>query len=220
MQKKGGSDMNKRILSLAIAGMFIFPVLVWAQQSVKGQGATGGFRKEQKEKVIQHRQEQKQENKAFRETLKDKTPEEKKAAVIEHHETQYKENKAFREQLHTENMTFLKDKLAGNKKLTDSQKSELTNFFETQYQENVSYRDKQHSENVAFFQQIANDSSLTQEQKKAAIKDHFATQKTENKQHVEEQKTERKDEKQKIHSEVKTQATANQGTTAAGTENK
>ena len=192
--------MKNTIITLALVLLLAVPVLVKAEE---GQGKA--FRRGQRQKVQQHRQEQRKENKEFRAGLKDVKPEERKSAMATHRETKYKENAAFREQIHNENMTFLRNKLANNKKLTDAQKTELVNFFESQYQENSSYRQQRHNENVAFFEKIANDPNLTQEQKKEAIKAHRQEEKAEYAKIKEEQRAKRRAEREKIRSEVKAQ---------------
>lgn len=72
-----------------------------------------------------------------------------------------------------DNISFLKERLANNKKLSNSQKDELVNFFENQYQEKVAVLDSKRSIESAYFEMIANDPELTQKQKKDAIKNHF-----------------------------------------------
>ncbi len=192
--------MNNAIFSLVLALLLASPTIVLAEE---GQGKA--FRQEQKAKVQGHRKEQQEKNKEFRAGLKDMKPEDRKKTMGEHRETRYQENKAFHQKTHERNMSFLKEKLANNKKLNDAQKTELINFFESQYQENVSYREAKHNENIAFFEKIANDSSLTQEQKKAAIQGHRQAQKEENMKHREEEHAKKKAEREKIHSEVKAQ---------------
>jgi len=182
----------KKLISLIAISFIIHASPVFAEHG-EHHGDHHEFRQGQKEKKKAFWSEQKAENKEFRQGLKDLPPEQRTAAVAQHRETQFGENKAFREKIHSENTAFLKDKLANNKKLTETEKTDLINFLENQHQENVSFRDQRHSANMAFFEKIANDSSLTQEQKKQAIKDHMAQQKSENKAHREEQKSNRKE---------------------------
>ena len=167
-----------------------------------GDNDTGGAIKTQRAQQKAERQaqieQQKLENKEFRQSAKDLQGTEKTDAVVQHRESQYQENKVFSQQQHDENMAFLKDRLATNKKLTDSQKSELSAFFESQYQENVSFRDKQHGENIANFMSVANDSTLTIDQKKTKLKEYIAKQKSETGEHIQQQKSERKAEREKL----------------------
>jgi len=155
-------------------------------------------RTQQKKECQNQIQQQKQENKDFRQSTKDLKGTEKTDAIVQHRETQYQENKAFIQQQHNENMAFLTEKLAKNTKLTDAQKTELSTFFESQYQENVSFRDKQHGENIGYFESVANDSTLTFAQKKAKLKEYFTQQKSETKDHIQQQKSERKAERENI----------------------
>ena len=154
-------------------------------------------RAQQKAERKAHFHKQKQENKEFRQSTRELKGKEKADAIVQNRETQYRENKAFIQQQHDENMAFLNESLAKNTKLTDTQKTDLTTFFESQYQENVSFRDKQHSENIGYFKSVANDSTLTMEQKKAKIKKYFAAQKANIKGYMQQQKSERKAKRNK-----------------------
>ena len=196
--------MSSKFTLLVIVGS-LYGVVAGAQQTPAVKAGTGQVRQQrqqQRQERIGHIQEQRQEDAAFQQSLAGMTAEQRKAAVAEHRKTQGLENKAFSQQQHAENMTFLKDRLANNTKLTDAQKDELINYFEQQYQQGVDFRSTQHQENVTFFQSIANNSSLTQAQKKQAILDHFKTQKGENKDFVQDQKSENQAERAKIKAEV------------------
>jgi len=193
--------MSIRFVLLVIAGS-LYGVMAGAQEAPAAKAGTAPVRQQQKQERVGHIQDQKQENSAFRQSLEGMTPEQRKAAVAEHRKTQGQENKAFNQQQHAENMAFLKNRLANNTKLTDTQKDELINYFEQQYQQGVDLRTTQHQENVTFFQSIAGNSSLTQAQKKQAILDHFKEQKGENKDFVQDQKSENQAERTKIKSEV------------------
>ncbi len=183
----------KKIIASLIAVGFMF-----ATTSAFAYGEHQTFRYEQKEKRKTFWAGQKAENREFRGGLKNLPPEQRASAIAQHRKGQFSENKAFREKLHNENMTYLKDKLANNKKLNDAQKTDLINFMDKQYQENTSFRDQRHSDNMAFFQQVANDATLSQEQKKQAIRERIEKQKSENKSHWQEQKAERKDFKNSL----------------------
>jgi len=193
--------MSGKFVLLVIVG-FLYGLTAGAEQASGTKGRVRQHRQQQKQERVGHIKEQKQENAAFRQTLKGSTPKERKAAVIDHRKTQGQENKAFNQKQHDENMTFLKKRLANNKKLTNVQKDELVNFFEQQYQQGVDLRSTQQQENVTVFQSIANNPSLNHAQKKQAIRDHFKEQKGENKAFVQEQKSENQAERAKIKSEV------------------
>jgi hypothetical protein len=98
--------MNRKWMIVMAVMMLCLPVSAWAG---KGQGR--GWGGEFQEKVKAHRQEQKAENQAFRETLKDKTPEERQALIKQHAEKQYNENVRFHDQLHSEKKQVLQEKL-------------------------------------------------------------------------------------------------------------
>lgn len=166
----------------------------------KGMGPErSAFRHEQHRKVVDHRLQQKAENRTFRDSLKGMTDEEREAALRDHKAAQKAENSEFRAKLHEENMAFMKERLAANRKLTDAQKEELISFFEKQHQENVAFREKQYADRVAFFEKIADDATLTQKQKKQAIKDFMKGQRTEAKAYRSEQKQERRAEIGTLH---------------------
>src|SRR3989338_3313498 len=106
----------------------------------------GGYRKEVKDRVEAHRQQQKQENKAFRQSLHQSEMDEnqKAAAYKAHRQEQYSENAAFREQLYKERVAHVQ----GNDKLTDEQKQAVLQHVETQYRENVDFGAQQHQGNL------------------------------------------------------------------------
>ena len=133
-----------------------------------------------------------EENRSFRQSLKDKSPEEKKAAMLQHRQDIAAKREAFHTQNHTESMEALKAKLARNTRLTDAQKNELLDYYEKQYQGNSDFYAKQAAGNHAFFEKIANDSTLTQAQRKEAIRQHFAERRQENKDYRQSQKEARK----------------------------
>ena len=135
--------MSGKFVLLVIVGS-LYGVMAGAQQTPATKAGTGQVRQQQKQERVGHVKEQKQENTAFRQTLKGMTPKERKAAVIEHRKTQGQENKVFNQQQHAENTAFLKKRLESNKKLTDTQKDELINFFEQQYQQGADFRSTQH----------------------------------------------------------------------------
>lgn len=188
--------MNQKMLLVITVSLLAFPGLALAEE-----GKRSAFRQEKQEKIKAHREEQRAQNKEFRQTLKNMSPEERANAVKAHHAEQYVKNTAFRQKAYEENMARLKDKLANNPKLTDAQKSELINTFEKRHQENMSYRERCHNENTAFFERIANDVSLTPEQKKQAIQDYREKQKELSKQHWQQQRESGKVERERIKSE-------------------
>lgn len=188
--------MRAKLLFLAMAG-WLYGALALAGPPGPGHSHAGEIRRlqHQERERRDHIKQQKEENAAFRQSLKDMTPAERQAAITEHRQTQSEEN-----------LVFLKERLAANSTLTDAQKEELISFFEEQFQESVDFHSTQHQENVAFFESIANDTSLTFAQKKEAIREHFLAQRAENKAFREEQKSENQAERAAITSAVESAA--------------
>lgn len=167
-------------LTFFILGTFLFfvtPFVLAAQEQAKT------LPQEQQVQENEYQQQQGIENKEFRETSEAETPQEKASAIKEHRETQQGENKAFNEKMRQENSDFLKQRLAKNNKLTDTEKNELIGYFENQYQGNVSFREQKRNDNVVFFEHIVNNPRLTLKQKKAAIKAHFDVERAKTKEH-------------------------------------
>ena len=196
---------RSKTLTKIIAGSLVIACLTIPQIAWAKQDEVKSFHLGQKQERKEHKLQKKQENQQFRSTLKGLTPQEKTNAVLEHRETQYGENKAFHQKLHDENMAFLNQKLANNKRLTDEQKTELVNFTNNQFQESSSFRDQQHAENIAYLQQVANDPNMTQAQRKEALKQYFQKQKAENENFRTQQKTENKEFKQQLKPHPQTQ---------------
>ena len=153
--------MNTRIITVIVATALAIPLTVMAKEP--------GARNEQNKA---HRQDQKQENQAFRETLKGLTPEQRQAAMMQHRNSQFAENVARHEQMHQEHMTKLRAKLAANSELTDVQKQEIITKAEQSYQEKVAKVQERHQTNMNFAQQVANDPNLTPEQKREKMQEH------------------------------------------------
>ena len=76
----------KKVIVLMAMFWFAVSATVLAEE-----GKGNGFRQGQREKVKTHRQQQKSENQAFRQTLKDMKPEERQSAMKARREEQYKE---------------------------------------------------------------------------------------------------------------------------------
>lgn len=187
--------MNIRIISVILATTLAIPLTVMAKEP--------GARREQNKA---HRQEQRQENQAFRKTLKNLTPEQRQTAIIEHRNSQFAENVARHEQIHQEHMTKLRAKLAANSELTDAQKQEILNKAHQSYQEKVAKFQEQHQANMNFAQQVANDPSLTPEQKREKMQKHRQA----NKENMKEQRTENKQKRETRREEFRNKRQSNQ----------
>jgi hypothetical protein len=138
------------------------------------------------------KEQQKSENKAFRETLKGKAPEEKKSAVLQHREEQFGDRTKFRDEMYQERM----NKIDGNSKLSDEQKSKIKSFAAQQKEKAEAHRNQQHKENMDFINSLPAD--MPKEEKKAAVKAHREQQQAENKAFWESMKQERESMKGEI----------------------
>lgn len=191
--------MKTRLCAFFMVTLFFTGAIVLAQESTD-EKQVREFGQDQEAQRREHKQEQKEENKVFSESLKGESSAERSEDIESQRSTRDQDNKKFNagmlrqsKDFHTqqdvkkqerlqaqedakipqESMDSLSGRFAKENKLTDAEKNELVSCFKEQYQKNISYRDEMYSGNVAFFGQIANDQSLTQEQKKAAIKSHF-----------------------------------------------
>ena len=174
---------KKIILALVIGGLILWPRFAMADA---GKGKPSEIRTEQKTEIQAHREQQEAENKAFRETLKNMTPEQLDAAIDAHQEQQFQENIAFRNQLHQKNMTELRAKLAQDKKLTEEQKQKILSEREQQFQAEMQRWTQRHAEMKAAIDKIKKDPSLTPEQKQEKIKEYLESIREGNKEHRQE----------------------------------
>ncbi len=151
-------------------------------------GERGGFRKENKDRINAHWQQQKQENKEFRQSLRQSGKDEgqKIAAIKEHRQTQYGENVAFRDQLYKERTAHILE----NEKFNEEQKQSILRHMETQDNENVGFRAQRHQEYLNFLDELAARPDLSPEQRKAEMRNYRQTQKRENQQHRQTQREE------------------------------
>lgn len=103
------------------------PTATPPHQGVLGKDADG-FRAQQKAAWQAHHQQQEAANKAFRATLKDKTPAERQPLIQQHHAQQEAANKAFEDQMHAKTIAHIN---ASN--LTDAQKAEAIKKIQAQW---------------------------------------------------------------------------------------
>ncbi len=202
--------MLKKAIAILTIGLLI-PAGVAMAGPGKGKGQENKkFNQEIKAERKAYREQKKKENQAFKESLKNLPEDQRKAAMKEHRQKQQAENKEFNQKMHEKRMAALKERLAANTKLTDTQKQDLISFFESQYQDGVNFRDKQREEQMAEFEKICNDTALSPEQKKAAFKEYMEKQRAAFKEFREKQKSERKNKMQEMKPAV---ATPTAGTT-------
>lgn len=192
--------MKLRTLALALCSGAI---LIFSVAAGDNQAAADKEREQQRQEREAFFAKQRQENEAFRKTLKDMTPEQRAAAVKAHRDQQYAEAKQFIAQQHTENMAFLKERLAKVKGLTDAEKDELIAFCEQQYGEAVSFRDQRHQDAINQLMTILGNQSLSKDQKKSAIQDLVTQWKEKTSAFWQKQQSENKSERQKLRGEAK-----------------
>lgn len=151
-------------------------------------GERGGFRKENKDRIKAYWQQQKRENKEFRQSLRQSGKDEgqKTAAIKEHRQTQYGENVAFRDQLYEERTAYILE----NEKFNEDQKQAILHHIETQYNENADFRAHRHQEYLNLLDALAARPDLSQEQRKAEMRNHRQAQKQRNQQHHQTQREE------------------------------
>lgn len=110
---------------------------------------------------------------AFFDSLKTLSPEKRweKLKTMFQSDKLLQPEKTFRHDMFTDKMTELKQQLATNNQLTDSQKNELLAFYSQQYNEDETFLEKAHTDLLAYVTKLDNDSSLNFEQKEQALKD-------------------------------------------------
>ncbi len=194
-------DKDKKVIIFIAFTFLLAPSVTWAKCKGKDCGFGGKF----KDEIKSQQQEQKAENKTFRESLKGKTAEEKAAAIKTHHQEQFQENVEFRDKIQQDKITALQEKLSGIKKLSDEDKAEILKDAQENYSENKERWLQRQGENVAYVDSISNDANLTSKEKKAKMKEYFKQRKEENKQYREQQKAERKQQRQEMKEKIKSQ---------------
>ena len=174
--------MKKTILYLILAAILM------TGSSWGAEGSRGQFNNEFKQRRIAHREQQQQENQAFRRSLKDLDPAERTVAIKSHRTKQYQENQAFAETLHQDRMTRVKQRIEQAANLSEGQKAEFLNRMEAKWQERAKFHEQQHRENMAFLDTLQD---VDPEARKQAMKDHRETQKSEREAFREKMKSER-----------------------------
>ena len=146
-----------------------------------------------KEKRQEFKNQKREENRAFRQGLQGKSPEERRTAMLQHRQEMQGQRKNFHEKMRGEKDAALKAKLDKNPNMTEEQKKQILDQHQKQYEDNSAFYAKQAADNQVFLKTTANDSSLTKEQKQEAIRKHFEEQRQANKAHWQEQKEKRKE---------------------------
>lgn len=144
--------LNKALIgltALAITAAGINSAM--ADTAAKGKGKT--FCKTQRTENKQHAEQQQQENKTFRGSLKGKTTAEKKAMIEQQRATQKSENKEFTATQRDEWV----QKIQSNPNLTDAQKAEKVKAIQDKWTQADAHRATQQSENKDAVDQVTSD---------------------------------------------------------------
>ena len=128
---------------------------------------------------------------------------EKISTIVEHINQQYQENKAFFAKLHGEVMTKIKDRMSKNSRLSAAQQTDVINFFEKQYQENVAFRDTEHQTLISGLQALESKQGLSKEEIRSQIKSLFEKCKEDRESHRKTQEAENKAFREKMREEAK-----------------
>jgi hypothetical protein len=156
----------------------IMAAVLMTGSSWGAEGSRGQFNNEFKQRRIAHREQQKQENQAFRQSLRDLAPTARTAASKSHRTKQYQENQAFSEALHQERLNHIQQRLEQAANLSEDQKAEILNRMEAKFQISVEFREQQHPENLAFLDRLQD---MEPEARKQAMKDHREARQSERK---------------------------------------
>ncbi len=182
--------MQKKILCLALTAAML-GTGAWAEEACKA-GKSKAHWEQQKQERQAHRNQMREETKAFHESLKGLPESERLQAMQEYAEARYQKNLTFNAQQYQENLAGLKENLAANAKLTDAQRTEIIACFEKQHLENTEFNAQRHAANQAFMQSLMQDTSLTPEQRRQKMKEHRRADAAERKAHREQQQSARK----------------------------
>jgi hypothetical protein len=139
----------------------------------KGKGERGKLRGEFRQEIQAHFQQQRGENKEFREGLKGQEPAPAVAAMKTHRDEQYKENKTFLDAEYTKLVDAIKAKLAG-KEGGDAKLAEILKKLEARRAERVQKMEARHTEIMTLLTQLSQKADLTWDDIHAALKDFHA----------------------------------------------
>jgi len=187
---------------------FSLPTAALAQSGQGSGGTWSGYGKharrghrsggEFKEKAQAHRQQQRQENQSFRESIKDLSPQEKATSIAQHREEQYQENTAFHSSLHAERQAKVQARLAENTNMSEEQKQQIMSEMEQRYQKGTARHAQNHSENISLINQLAADPNLTDDQLRSELKSRMEQRRREHEQHRQERRAHRKERRQEL----------------------
>lgn len=179
--KQQGANMNIRLFTVLLAATLAMPLSAQAKDENQGQH----------EKAQAYKAQQHEENKAFRDSLKDVPEGQREAAIINHRNSQFADNMTQHATMHATKMSELKAKLDQNTNLTEAQKQEIIAKVEKEYQDNTAKAQAKHTEGINYAQQVMSDESLSPEQKKEKMKAYHEENKADREKFREERKAKR-----------------------------
>lgn len=174
--------MTRIWIGAAVATAVLFGMTPAMAGEGKGRqrGRNGAKRQEMRTAVQAHMQEQRAENKAFRESQKGQDAADIAAAAQSHRSTQYSENEAFFAEQYKGLVESVKARMA-ERDVPAEKQSEILARLETNYNERTAHHSTQHQETMALLQELGQKADLTQEELFSTLKKHCESQRAENK---------------------------------------
>ena len=174
--------MNKttrQTIALTIISGLMVGTLVAAegeQKSGKGRNFPGAgelhaYRVKQHKVREEYRQERRDENEAFRETLKEKEATEALPLIISNRQTQYAETKTFMTGLYTDFVAYAKGIFEKHEVPADKQEQFLTKCGE-RHDEMEAKHDEYHNKLIAALEALKGNEELTMQQIKAVFREN------------------------------------------------
>lgn len=197
--KNQKENIMKNLIIVIFALLLAFGQTAWAESGTRPKNGKGrGHEKNEfKKEMMEFHKEQKQVRKAFKETLKEASPEERHAAMQNFSEQQHQKRVDFSEGIHEERLTKLKTRLNNDENLSAEKKQEIIAEAETRYEEKKAEHEQRYKEKQQYIQNVHDDDALTPEEKKAKIKKHMEECKEDwGKKHRKRQKNRRQNRKQ------------------------
>jgi len=155
--------MKKILFLILLAGMLTATPLAAAEQP------TDGFRARFRERITAHREQQREKNQNFRQKLKNLKPQERLQAIRAHREDLFRQNREFARSMHQERLEHLKQRLAQNDWLTESQRAEALRLAEEMFQKRLRFQEERHRQEMEFMQQLE---GMPAEQRRQAAADY------------------------------------------------
>lgn len=134
----------------------------------KGSAEMRRFRKEQHAARREHGKSQLEENRAFRETLEDKQPNEACGEIVGHRQQQFSENKTFFDGQHEAFVAFMTKLMQQNEVPAEKQAERLAQMNE-HYTEATERHEERQKEIIATLQELSGKEDLTWEELKEAM---------------------------------------------------